>query len=295
MRDSKGREAGQDKAGVQMDLHQALTSFALYEPCLLVKTGIADLWRVRDSQQRDLVLKLYHSDDMGNEAPGVALMQIWAQANPRPVPHLYHVTRNAIVMDFIEAGTLGQAMRDGHWAADEALATFAADLHNVPLPPVVGLPALSEWFHVLFQITFAPDCPDGTKRDMRRASELARGLLQSQSNIRPLHGDLHHDNVFCSDFGHVAIDAKGVLGEPAYELANAMRNPKGCAARLYDKDLQINRLDIFARHLSVDRTRLAQWAAAKCAWSMALRAKGTQKADPEADLLSLLLNLADEA
>ncbi|MGH1414640.1 MAG: aminoglycoside phosphotransferase family protein [Pelagimonas sp.] len=281
-----------------MDLLSALREFHLKDPRPLTKTGIAELWRVRSAEGHEQVLKLYHGSDMGNETAGVGLMQAWAQASDRHVPRIYHVRQNALVIEFLAGKTLGQALREGQWDQNTNLAVFGRDLYRLPLPPMPHLPTLDAWFQHLFDLKFHADCPQGIVQDFRKATGLARHLLATQTDIRPLHGDLHHDNVFYSDRGLIAIDAKGVLGEPAYEMANAMRNPKGCDPLLRDRALQRQRLEWFAQGLEVDQKRLAQWAAAKCAWSIGLRAKGTLKAGPginqEADLLSLLLQLADE-
>lgn len=41
-----------------------------------------------------------------------------------------------------------------------------------------------------------------------------------------LHGDLHHDNILrCERQQWLAIDPKGVIGEPAYEVGAFLRNP----------------------------------------------------------------------
>ena len=82
-------------------------------------------------------------------------------------------------------------------------------------------------------------------------------------------------------------------GDPAYELANAFRNPKG-AADLQRDPARISHLArIWSQGLDIERTRLLQWAAVKCALSIAWRAKGVLRDDKEADLLSLLLHHAE--
>ncbi len=298
MRDNKGREGEQAAVRGEMDLQAALTTFGLTQPRDLTQTGIARLWRVNGPMGQDWVLKLYHGMDMGNETQGVSLMKAWATVSPHHTPRIHGQIDNALVMDFLPGQTLGNTIRDGDWSANKDLATFAIDLHSLSLPPMRNLPKLETWFQLLFDLEVAANCPPGVAHDIGRATVLARHLLATQSNPRPLHGDLHHDNVFYANQGFRTIDAKGVIGEPTYELANAMRNPKGCGAALRDKALQHQRLDWFSKSMNVEKKRLAQWAAAKAAWSIALRAKGTLKAGPdvnrEADLLNLLLELADE-
>jgi streptomycin 6-kinase len=123
---------------------------------------------------------------------------------------------------------------------------------------------------------------------------LARALLDKQTVQIPLHGDLHHDNVIQTQTGPRAIDAKGYLGDSAFELANALRHPKGMKD-LVRRTQQIDRcLTLYADAMAVPRQRLAKWAAAKCALSIFWRASGLVTEDAEADLLHLLLKIVDQ-
>ena len=40
-----------------------------------------------------------------------------------------------------------------------------------------------------------------------------------------LHGDLHHENIMHGPRGWLAIDPKGVLGDPGFDAANMFYNP----------------------------------------------------------------------
>jgi streptomycin 6-kinase len=83
----------------------------------------------------------------------------------------------------------------------------------------------------------------------------------------PLHGDFHHDNVIDWARGWLAIDAKGLIGDPHYELANVFRNPYR-AKLLVAQPARIEALaDTFARNLEVDRRRTLAWAAVHSAIS----------------------------
>jgi streptomycin 6-kinase len=57
------------------------------------------------------------------------------------------------------------------------------------------------------------------------AAETAERLLAAPHDIRPLHGDLHHENILRGERGWLAIDPKGVLGDPAFDAANLFYNP----------------------------------------------------------------------
>ena len=59
-----------------------------------------------------------------------------------------------------------------------------------------------------------------------RAAGVFFELCDSMADPVVLHGDLHHDNVLRSGYDNwLAIDPKGVVGEPAYETGALMRNP----------------------------------------------------------------------
>jgi streptomycin 6-kinase len=49
--------------------------------------------------------------------------------------------------------------------------------------------------------------------------------LSNQDDVRPLHGDLHHENVFFGVRGWLALDPKGLVGDPAFDVANLFYNP----------------------------------------------------------------------
>jgi streptomycin 6-kinase len=71
-----------------------------------------------------------------------------------------------------------------------------------------------------------------------------------------LHGDLHHLNVLSSRDGWLAIDPKGILGEPAFEPYALFRNPPGIAQRPGFAALTARRLAIVASELGLDRDRV---------------------------------------
>jgi streptomycin 6-kinase len=77
-----------------------------------------------------------------------------------------------------------------------------------------------------------------------------------------LHGDLHHANILSSTRGGwVAIDPKGILGDPGYEVGSFMLNrlpPEASAAAM--TEILSRRLSIFSEELHIGRERLAQWA-----------------------------------
>ena len=112
---------------------------------------------------------------------------------------------------------------------DESAMRIAADLlRRLNAPSAHAVPTelqpLGERFAALFGHCAAPrPCDAG----YRIAATLAHDLLSAPQHVVPLHGDLHHGNVVQGARGWRAIDAKGVLGDAAFDAANWFYNPWG--------------------------------------------------------------------
>ena len=87
-------------------------------------------------------------------------------------------------------------------------------------------------------------------------------LLATSKDCVLLHGDLHHWNILSIGRGRwKAIDPKGVIGEPAYEVGAWLRNPLPALLRLDDLDkVMEKRISIMEESLSISATRIRQWA-----------------------------------
>jgi streptomycin 6-kinase len=130
--------------------------------------------------------------------------------------------------------------------------------------------------------------------NLRWAANLADHLVATQSATRPLHGDIHHENIVSSDRQHwKAIDPQGLIGEPAYDVANVFGNP------LNSRDLVLNvgRINalatFFADGLQAPPERIVKFAAAHAGvsvcWSM--RGGGTLESDADMNECFELLRL----
>ena len=98
------------------------------------------------------------------------------------------------------------------------------------------------------------------------AETLFADLLGSSGPACVLHGDLHRGNVLAAErVPWMAIDPKGVVGEPAFETAAAVRadlpegaDPRGVYAR---------RIAILSECLGLDPGRVGAWALAQAVLS----------------------------
>jgi len=92
------------------------------------------------------------------------------------------------------------------------------------------------------------------------AEALFFDLCATQSRPILLHGDLQHYNVVRDEArGWLAIDPKGVLGEPAYETGAMLRNPTANPELYADPAIVARRVDIICERLGYDRGRVLGW------------------------------------
>jgi streptomycin 6-kinase len=122
-----------------------------------------------------------------------------------------------------------------------------------------------------------------------RAEALFAALLASSAAPVLLHGDLHHDNILAAQRAPwLALDPKGVVGEPAYEVGALMRNPSPQPAAVLAR-----RADILSEILGFDRDRLLAWSLAQAVlsawWSVEDTGEGWEGAIVVARALEELL------
>jgi len=106
---------------------------------------------------------------------------------------------------------------------------------------------------------------------VHRAAGSFAELAASQDAPRLLHGDLHHFNILRDEErGWVAIDPKGVIGEPAFEFGAALRNPAGEGFdfdKLSQPAMIDRRIRIIVERTGIDFQRLVQWCFAQAVLS----------------------------
>ncbi len=109
-----------------------------------------------------------------------------------------------------------------------------------------------------------------------------------------LHGDLHHDNILAAEREPwLAIDPKGIVGEPAYEVGALLRNPlPGLLARPEPGRVLARRIEQLAAELGFDRARIRGWALAQAVlsawWSYEDHGDGWRETIACAELLAAI-------
>ena len=136
-----------------------------------------------------------------------------------------------------------------------------------PAPEAHGLPTVADWGRGFVRHRAACDGGSGPLDAglLARAEATFAALVVTAAEPVVLHGDLHHENILrARREPWLAIDPKGVVGEPAYEPGALLRNPY---PRLPSAAMTRRRLDRLAADLELDRERLREWAFAQAVLS----------------------------
>jgi streptomycin 6-kinase len=106
-------------------------------------------------------------------------------------------------------------------------------------------------------------------RLVAEAEALFGELLGSMAEPVLLHGDLHHDNILSAQRQPwLALDPKGLVGEPAYEVGALLRNPLPQLLQMPQPGrVMARRVDQLAEQLKIDRARIRGWGLAQAVLS----------------------------
>lgn len=127
-------------------------------------------------------------------------------------------------------------------------------LHKANIPVAHNFPHIKDWLKALDKDWNIPN------HYLQKARKLRDELLQTAKPDVLLHGDLHHDNILQNGDYWVVIDPKGVIGEPAYEVAAFIRNPIPELLTHDDAPNIIhNRVIRFAELLGIPAKRIHDW------------------------------------
>jgi streptomycin 6-kinase len=153
------------------------------------------------------------------------------------------------------------------WGDDEATHTIAGIITRMSSTFIPdGTPTVIDWgqgfsrYRKSGDRRIAPSLVDAAERTYFE-------LCATQRDPRLLHGDLQHDNVlFDARWQWTAIDPKGVVGELAYEVGAALRNPRE-ASLIAPRAAIERRLGIYSEVLGIDQQRLRGWGFAQAVLS----------------------------
>ncbi len=105
---------------------------------------------------------------------------------------------------------------------------------------------------------------------LEEAETLFAELNASMTDQVLLHGDLHHENILAAEREPwLAIDPKGLVGEPAYETGALLRNQLSVVFEdPQPVHVMARRVEQLAGELGLDRSRVRDWGLAQAVLSM---------------------------
>lgn len=281
-----------NQSPIETALSHAMIRWSLTKSTPIADTPGSALFKVEQNGRNFAVLKILKPVAAEAERRGAELMN-WYGGNGAAT--IFDIHGDTIFMEWLDGGTLGDAVRAGHDdQATIAICSLTASLHG----PRPGAPENLLPLRAHFQPLFDTDIRawPHTARDLfARASGITLKLFDRPSAQIPLHGDLHHDNILSADRGWLAIDPKGLLGDPLYDLANIFRNPVGMPDLVKDPRRIQALLDAFADRLGYDRKRMLGWAAAHSALSACWNLAAGKSIAVDLAALPLLLSAHDQA
>ncbi|MGN6144596.1 MAG: aminoglycoside phosphotransferase family protein [Mesorhizobium sp.] len=250
---------------------------------LIAETFSSRIWKVRLEDGPPAVVKaLKPFDDVEDELRGAHLLR-WRDGHG--AVRLLGCDRMDMLLEYAGTRHLTAVLDgDGDVAATEIAAEVMAQLHAPSrrrLPE--ELQPLRERFSALFDKARA-DAASGTTSLYSEAAAIAERLLSDPQDVRPLHGDLHHDNIMESPRGWLAIDPKGVLGDAGFDAANLFYNPLDRDDLCLDPDRIAHMATVFSLSMGHDPRRLLDHAVAYGALSAAWHAGDSNDLDEQREL-----------
>lgn len=172
-----------------------------------------------------------------------------------------------MLLERLEPGSVLSSVPDDREAVN--IASGVMQRLRKPLPQDHAFPSVADWTCGLnrLRVNYGGTTGPLPVALVEEAESLSRELLASMSDRVLLHGDLHHSNILSAEREPwLAIDPKGVVGEPACEVAAYLRNvcpqPTAVLAR---------RVNQFSEELGIERERVRGWGvvlAVLSAWWM---------------------------
>lgn len=204
------------------------------------------------------VLKLSFPEDaeFGTEAQALRLFD--GQGIARLLE--FDLKRGAMLIERLEPGVALDTVED-----DEKAMSIAADVLRQlwrPAPADHSFPLVSDWAQGLVRLRrhFRGGTGPLPARLVEEAEVLLAELIASHVETVLLHGDLHHGNVLAARRQPwLAIDPKGIVGEPAYDTGALLYNPTELLGAPQPGKVLERRIYQLAGELDLDGARVRGW------------------------------------
>jgi len=182
----------------------------------------------------------------------------------------YNKDERVMLLERLWPGTLLSTVEDDEKAT--SIATSVMRQLWRPVPQEHPFPTVFDWgkgFACLRQ-HYTGGCGPFPPALLAEAETLFAELSASMTDLVLLHGDLHHENILIAERKPwLAIDPKGLVGEPAYETGALLRNQLSVVLKSSRPGrVMARRVDQLAEELGLDRTRVRGWGLAQAVLSV---------------------------
>lgn len=179
----------------------------------------------------------------------------------------------AMLLERLEPGVPLDTVEDD----EEAISVAADVLRRLwrPAPADHPFPLVSDWAQGLDRLRWRYGGGTGPMPAalVEEAEALFAELIPSQAEPVLLHGDLHHGNILAARrWPWLAIDPKGVVGEPAYDVGALLYNPSELLDAQWPAKVLKQRINRLSEKLDLDSARVRGWGLSRAVlaayWSL---------------------------
>ncbi|MET0621721.1 MAG: aminoglycoside phosphotransferase family protein [Pyrinomonadaceae bacterium] len=180
--------------------------------------------------------------------------------------------RGALLLERLEPGTslVGLCEVDDGAATSAAAGVMRRLWRDAPGAHV--FPTVADWGRGFerCRALFGGGTGPFPRKLFEEAETLYAELLSTSAAPVLLHGDLHHGNILVAARAPwLAIDPKGLVGEPAYEVGALLRNPMPQLLR-FPQPVRVTerRIARLSEELGLERARVRGWGLAQAVLSV---------------------------
>lgn len=177
--------------------------------------------------------------------------------------------KGVLLLERLQPGEMLSTLADD----EAATAVGAAVMKKLwrPVPANHAFPTVADWAKGLqrHRACFNGGVGPLPKRLFEKAERLFQELPATDAPPMLLHGDLHHFNILRAQRQPwLAIDPKGLIGDPGYEVGAFLYNPMPDLATRPDLDgLLQRRVEQLAEHLNFSKEQVRGWGIAQAVLS----------------------------
>jgi streptomycin 6-kinase len=182
--------------------------------------------------------------------------------------------KKVMLLERLQPGTmLEELVPEQDAQATSILAAVMRQLWR-PAPTEHSFPTVAQLGKDLTQLRahYADSYGPFPPRLVDEAMDLFAALSSSAQASMLLHGDLHYHNVLRSGQTWKAIDPKGLVGDPGYEVGASFYNPMPRILEVPNLEQMLaRRVAQLSEELGMERARIRRWGLAQCvrnAWNM---------------------------